>query len=175
MFKDTFKNHKLVKSGDDRWIIRRPGTSQFWVEIAILSAGTVMIHGDIAPAIFAHYSGDSTEGCLRWVAEMANNFEYGSAKMSIGMLENLGAEYRSKKAEEDIENLAERYEHDEEKHEKLMELADMAPYKERHEVYEEIYDITGEAEDCYGIGEAPSSRFLLAVSAVERLVELLYG
>lgn len=175
---DVFKDHELVRTaGDNRWTIKRPGTSQFWAEIAILSAGTVVVHGDIEPAIFAHYSGNdnTAEGCLRWVAGMADSLDYGREKMSIGMGKNLGVEYLPKKAERDIELLAERYKDRGETYEALMELADVAPYKDRHEVYEEIYAITGGAEDCQGIGEVPSSRLLYAIGAVKRLVEILYG
>jgi hypothetical protein len=39
--RSEFTEHQIVKSGEGRWLVKKPGTGIFWFEVIILAGGKI--------------------------------------------------------------------------------------------------------------------------------------
>jgi hypothetical protein len=55
MARENFEKHQIVKTGQGRWLVRRPGTNVFWFEVVILAGSSMLVHGDVQAVMFGRY------------------------------------------------------------------------------------------------------------------------
>ena len=68
MAEEAFKDHQLVGHDAMHAVVRREGSGLYATEIRILSCNRVIVHGDIAPTIFACPYKDIVRVC-EWIGE----------------------------------------------------------------------------------------------------------
>lgn len=168
----AFENHQLVKKEDRRWLLRKPGSGFCWVEILLLRAGRVFIHGDISPTLFGTYSGETEMGALNWIAHMHNDPGYAKEKARVGLDTAPVTVYDTDVARSDLNDLIERYEEDGCPF--IDELRDIVgnDLTYQSDVQEAVYRVTEDAE-ILNFGECIAPRIVYAIYAVRKLLELL--
>lgn len=89
-FLRRFSTHEIRESSEGRWLLqmkRKDGswTGDRWMEVAALSGGKLLVHGDYDPVCFA-YNSDSPESRVHWMARNYQNepCSYVMEKASIG-------------------------------------------------------------------------------------------
>lgn len=71
----------------DRWLIKKPGTNNYWAEVAVLARGTLLVHGDGGdPVLFGHYR-DATNpaSTVHWMNRARPDDGYFMEKVRIAM------------------------------------------------------------------------------------------
>ena len=81
-----YAEHQIVSESADRWMLRKPGTSNMWAEIAVLAKGTLLVHGDTDPVLFGHMTDcRRPENAVHWMARSAPDDHYFVQKAGIAM------------------------------------------------------------------------------------------
>lgn len=81
-----YAQHQIVSESADRWMLRKPGTSNMWAEIAVLAKGTLLVHGDTDPVLFGHMTDcRRPENAVHWMARSAPDDHYFVQKAGIAM------------------------------------------------------------------------------------------
>jgi hypothetical protein len=67
----AFAEHQIEERSEHgnlgRWVMRKPGTSNLWVEVVELLGGTLLVHGDIYPQLWAHGQSGAPGGLVCWM------------------------------------------------------------------------------------------------------------
>jgi len=86
--RDAFAGHELRESAPGRWRIQRRESDGRWsvfyaAEIVVLWGGKLLVHGDVAPVIFAGGDSGDVTATLHWIAE--SSVDYLTPKATVGM------------------------------------------------------------------------------------------
>jgi hypothetical protein len=166
--KESFKDHEIVKSGEDRWIIahKKDGyiSGVYKTEIILLYNDSIYVGGDIDVVVFSYGPSDGKER-LKWIG-LNNSYKYVEEKAKIGSNHKYEC-IDDTVLEEDLEKLAEEYP---DHYTKIIRLIDAIPNIDY--IREELYDIF--SEDVH-VGEIIDSRIIYAKEALNKLCELLEG
>lgn len=79
------KDHKITSRTDRSWVCKTDGESNFWFEAIVVSAGSLMVHGDISCVLFSQCRHSDPESVLRWMGETDDLCYYVMQKATIGM------------------------------------------------------------------------------------------
>lgn len=83
----SFAEHMIVRRSTGRWLLKKPGTGIFWVEVVELAGGYLLVHGDIDCIVFGVYIDPCNPGeRVRWMASRSRGDDaYLIEKATIGM------------------------------------------------------------------------------------------
>ena len=172
--KATYATHVIVDRGPDRWRIRKAdGCSNFWTEIIIGAAGTVIVHGDGPDLILRSWkNSESGRNLLRWVA--SSNLDYLAGSVACGKDRVYDAELARQYARELADQYIEDYGSTDATAKKLLDLVEnpSTPWDDGVEIRVRLWDIDAELE-LEGLGLRPSWDLISAQAACARLTELL--
>lgn len=179
---DAFKTHEITSTGESRWTLKRAdGGGHYWVEIACLAGGRLIVHGDIQPSVFQGHSHE-VEQLVVWIAR--SNIGYLAEKAQAGIKsEEAVRTYDDDEAEayllDDIREAKERKDEFGEEHlEERLDVLRRALEAVRNGYPEEMHRIICEEiqdgwEWAYSIGRVIAPRVYYAHAAVKRLHALL--
>lgn len=81
-----YKDHQVVREGEGRWLLKRPGTNEEWCEVAALARGTLLVHGDHDHVLFGHnLDCECPEDLVHWMARDRPDNGYFLEKARIAM------------------------------------------------------------------------------------------
>lgn len=66
----SFAKHEIVKGSEGRWLLKQPGTNNFWFEVVVLAGGCLLVHGDIQAVIFGRYHAHENDTPTRAARQM---------------------------------------------------------------------------------------------------------
>lgn len=199
---EAFSSHSIVsrstspsRSGDlGRWVMRDAKRSSFyWVEVAELYGGTLIVHGDIQFVVFRMYDVTGNPGrYLRWMNRPSPSDHYMREKAHDSRFDQCRVYTPSIAAEDALDWLSEQSEEDLKHHElrwKRMHLrppvhtfkesfqeacrrvaADELRYQQAGDVWSSMFD---DSETWGGWGWVTSPQFAYVWAALRRLCALL--
>lgn len=193
--REAFARHQIVelKTSHGRWLVKQPGTSNFWFEVIVLAGGKLLVHGDINAVIFAYYHSnpllsaeDNAEGCVHWMASRPRpDDHYFVEKAKIGSDSNdtvwtsdddtLSEQIRDLIEQECEGEVDEDGEVDFLKralHESLESALEMVGSSSHEEIQREVYEALGDAEGVPD-GKMISTTMVCAHAALQRLAALI--
>jgi hypothetical protein len=164
--KESFRNHEIVKTGEDRWIIaeKKNGyvSSTYKTEIIALYNNSIYVGGDIDVVVFSYGPPDVIER-LKWIGQN-NSYRYIEEKARIGTSVHF-CEIDNDVLKEDLIDLAADFP---DNSEEIMGLVDMVP--DIDYIREKMHGIF---QEDMGVGKVIDSRIIFAKEALSRLCYLL--
>lgn len=165
---EAFKNHKIIKATEDRWVLATDEKSSiFKTEIIALYNNSIYVGGDIDVVVFSYGPCDIMER-LKWIG-YATSYEYVQEKAKIGTSRQF-KEIDDAVAAEDLNDLMRQQQEDGdfETSERIDDLWYRIP--DYSYIESELYDIFCES---ISVGRIISSSIIYAKEAVKKLCELL--
>jgi hypothetical protein len=183
--KEAFKNHKISKRSEGRWLLQRPYKDGegwdcvFATEVISLWRGQLYVGGDIDFVIFAYYSDTSDhEDKVRWMGECKDFGWYVMQKAEIGTGSKLVRVYDREEAEEFLKDQLKQvdeqgYNNPATVKEAFQDLIDRLP-DDQHEFLDGLYKIDADlACDCGDSCMVAAPRVYFAHAVLARLCQLL--
>jgi len=196
----AFEKHMIKSRGDGRWVIAKKYEDGAWcgfymAEVIVGVHGTLIVHGDISPVMFGHYSGYTDPlQVVGWVAYSGIS-SYLQSKAHIAFCAPFDRDL-TKSFNPDVaiwelkDRLKDRLQELEDYYEDVDEIDDpeVAAWRKairgvggdawemvRHELYDDLEDAgcCDVGEMIWDIGEVPAARLYYAQAACRRLLELL--
>jgi len=186
-----------INENEGYWVIGRPGSSAYRVQISVLKFGVLHVHGDSGPAMWGTFYDDdmSRLNVLRWMAKRPTWDGYLAEKAVIAMggrpqaydrAEDVALWEAQQQLEQVLSGIADEHQDATEMHpsdltasqkrEVKLWRAVCAMIESRDhslpEIDKHIYDSTHDPEMC-GIGEVLSSRVIWSHFLVRKLWALL--
>jgi len=174
----AFQDHRITKSGSDRWVIKGPHGGQFWTEIVSLEGAKLFVHGDIDCVLFA-YAGKhyGPEQKVRWIGN--SSLDYAREKASIGTGHEVANDIDTDVAIWELyELLRDGAEYEDpsvlKNRDEIEDGISALKYGEHVDVVmHQLYQAGVDPEWIGSLGRVVSSRVAYAHAAVKRLAELL--
>lgn len=183
------KDHEIVARTDRSWVCKTKGENNFWFEAVVVSAGSLLVHGDISCVLFSQCRYKDPESVLRWMGMTNDLCYYVMQKATIGMnggpelLESFNAGVWWHEALRHLEDVLD----DSAKYENVRTRPDFSDIKDL--VPEWLFEIVSEGPSesgevgsfdsraydagVHGWGRVPSYRLIHAHEATRKLCQLL--
>lgn len=175
---DAFAEHRIIKVGGDRWVMRGNNGSMYWVEILWLEANKLLVHGDICAIIFAYASrNNGPRDLVAWMGRAG--LDHAKEKAIIGTGHEVCEVYDSDLAVWELRRImSESIEFDdqsvirfsEEVEDVISTIANGTPVEMALNV---LYEVGFDTELLSTLGRVIAPRVVYAQAAVKRLDELL--
>lgn len=183
----TFAEHTIASRSEGRWVLKRGGTEgNLWCEVAALSAGFLLVHGDFDLCAWEGASYRKPRGLVAWIGAHGNDLGYVTEKAQRALD---GRELTEKRCAEvlqhDLASLLAEWEayHGEEPSERVREAItdaierteddDLPPYGLDAIVHELMDADVIDGEDACSLGYVTTRRVIRGWAAVNRLHTLL--
>lgn len=172
-YDNNLKDHVILSrhvadEGHASFAVGRPGDSAFMAEVALLSFGTVLVHGDVDTVIFARCSYKGWRQKLSWLAD--TNYDYAEEKAAIGSgCSGMARCVETAIAVSDIAYHRRQLDLDKET---AREARDLCLDGDVHSANSLIYEKTGDFEIC-DLGQCTAPRVFMAQAVLSKLNALL--
>ena len=170
--KDVYSTHVIVDHGPGRWLMKRAdGCGNFWTEVIVGEAGTVIVHGDGPNMVFRSWGRRTyAHRLIGWVGN--SNLGYIAEKIVCGEW----SVYDEDQARQDVCDSLENYAEGSEIRRELVDLLTKDFYHSSTwandaALHGRLFEI-----DCNGewnVGHRPAWNLIAACAACSRLAELL--
>jgi len=163
----VIQRRHIIDEGSAVFMIGNPGTGIYRAEIALLSYGTVLVHGDVDTTIFSCCSYRTWEGKLGWLR--GDNYGYAEEKASIGS----GCSAMARDVDEELAIASVLWWRRQKSlnAETAREAISLIRDGDATSAQRAIWDGTGDFE--LTIGECTSPRVILAQACITKLCDLL--
>ncbi len=175
MASEAYAEHRLVRTGDDRWLIR--GTDAFyWAEVVVLAGNRLLVHGDVEAVLFKGSQGDGPLGLVSWIARSGIDYLSGKIEADSEQRERFEWDVFQSDIEAYLDELCEDSCESEEAARKEAEVLRGVlsfPHEDERAIKEHLYDQGVDPETFGRWGRVTVPRLYYAQAAVARLHVLL--